>query len=82
MVQEIHKNVTKWIHVTMRLPAEAPYLEIEYSVGPIPIDDDKGKEVSFILNSFSFKFIFPFLGNNPLCDRHCVTRYILYGFQW
>ena len=34
-----------WIKTTTRVMAGLPYLEIEYTIGPIPIDDQRGKEV-------------------------------------
>ncbi|KAI2494329.1 Alpha mannosidase [Fragilaria crotonensis] len=34
-----------WIKEVMRLYKDSPYLEVEYTVGPIPIDDGRGKEI-------------------------------------
>lgn len=34
-----------WIKEVMRLYKGSPYLEIEYTVGPIPVDDGRGKEI-------------------------------------
>lgn len=34
-----------WIKEVMRLYKGSPYLEVEYTVGPIPIDDYRGKEI-------------------------------------
>jgi hypothetical protein len=34
-----------WIKTVTRVMTGQPYLEIEYTVGPIPIDDGRGKEV-------------------------------------
>ena len=34
-----------WIKEVMRLYKGSPYLEVEYTVGPIPIDDGRGKEI-------------------------------------
>jgi alpha-mannosidase len=34
-----------WIHQVTRLGKNSEYLEIEYTIGPIPIDDHKGKEI-------------------------------------
>ena len=34
-----------WIKTTTRVMTGLPYLEIEYTIGPIPIDDQRGKEV-------------------------------------
>jgi Glycosyl hydrolases family 38 C-terminal domain/Glycosyl hydrolases family 38 C-terminal beta sandwich domain len=34
-----------WVKQVTKLTAGAPYIEIEYTVGPIPIDDGRGKEI-------------------------------------
>jgi len=34
-----------WIQTTYRILPGQPHLEVEYTVGPIPIDDGRGKEV-------------------------------------
>ena len=34
-----------WIKEVIRLYKDSPFLEVEYTVGPIPIDDGRGKEV-------------------------------------
>ena len=34
-----------WIKTTTRVMTGLPYLEVEYTVGPIPIDDHRGKEI-------------------------------------
>lgn len=34
-----------WIKEVMRLYKDSPYLEVEYTVGPTPIDDGRGKEI-------------------------------------
>ena len=34
-----------WIKEVMRLYKDSPFLEVEYTVGPIPIDDGRGKEI-------------------------------------
>jgi Glycosyl hydrolases family 38 C-terminal domain/Glycosyl hydrolases family 38 C-terminal beta sandwich domain len=34
-----------WVKQVTKLIAGAPYIEIEYTVGPIPIDDGRGKEI-------------------------------------
>jgi len=43
---EIHTEYEEsWIKTTTRIHEGVPYIEIEYQVGPIPIDDGRGKEV-------------------------------------
>ena len=34
-----------WIQTTFRVMPDNPYLEIEYTIGPIPINDGRGKDV-------------------------------------
>jgi len=46
LVSEVHVQFEQpWIQQTMRLNDKTNYIEVEYTVGPIPIDDDIGKEV-------------------------------------
>jgi hypothetical protein len=43
---EVHaKFEVPWIKTVTRVMTGQPYLEIEYTVGPIPIEDGRGKEV-------------------------------------
>ena len=43
---EIHVTFTKpWIRQVTRVLAGQPYVEIEYTIGPIPTDDGRGKEI-------------------------------------
>jgi hypothetical protein len=39
---EFHQN---WIRQTTRLFQSQPFVEVEYEIGPIPIDDLRGKEI-------------------------------------
>jgi len=34
-----------WIRTTTRVLSGQPYIEVEYTIGPIPIDDRRGKEI-------------------------------------
>ena len=45
LVTEVHHQVSSWIKQIIRLKRGAPYIEIEYHVGPIPRYDNIGKEV-------------------------------------
>ncbi len=43
--EEVHIVFSDWVTQIVRLPSGAQYLEVEYAVGPVPIDDAWGKEV-------------------------------------
>jgi len=46
LVAEVHVEFeVPWIKQITRIKKGQPYLEIEYTVGPIPINDNKGKEI-------------------------------------
>lgn len=46
LVTEIHSTYEQnWVHQIVRLYRDQPYFDIEYTVGPIPVSDDIGKEV-------------------------------------
>jgi Glycosyl hydrolases family 38 N-terminal domain/Glycosyl hydrolases family 38 C-terminal domain/Alpha mannosidase middle domain len=43
---EVHVEYSEsWVQTTTRILKDKPYVEIEYQVGPIPIDDGLGKEI-------------------------------------
>ena len=43
---EVHVEYEgSWVRTTTRVLAGRPYIEVEYEVGPIPIDDGRGKEL-------------------------------------
>ena len=43
---EVHVNFEQpWIKQVTRVTKGLPYVEVEYSVGPIPVDDRRGKEI-------------------------------------
>ena len=45
-VEEVHQNVSSWATVIYRLHKDQPdFVELDWIVGPIPIDDNIGKEV-------------------------------------
>lgn len=48
---EIHFQLSSWVSVSYRLYPTDEFFQIEWSVGPIPIDDGFGKEVIFQFNS-------------------------------
>ncbi|XP_063997381.1 lysosomal alpha-mannosidase, partial [Pogoniulus pusillus] len=45
LVQEVQQNFSSWCSQVVRLHAGQPYLELEWTLGPIPVQDGWGKEV-------------------------------------
>ncbi|KAM3656262.1 lysosomal alpha-mannosidase [Ammospiza maritima maritima] len=45
LVQELRQNFSEWCSQVLRLRPGQPYLELEWTVGPIPVGDGMGKEV-------------------------------------
>ncbi|NXE85545.1 MA2B1 mannosidase, partial [Cochlearius cochlearius] len=45
LVQEVHQNFSSWCSQVVRLHAGQPYVELEWTVGPIPVEDGWGKEI-------------------------------------
>ncbi|XP_063148563.1 lysosomal alpha-mannosidase [Candoia aspera] len=45
VVQELYQNFSDWCSQVVRLYAGQPYVELEWTVGPIPIWDHLGKEI-------------------------------------
>nr|XP_054394463.1 lysosomal alpha-mannosidase isoform X7 [Pongo abelii] len=45
LVQEVHQNFSAWCSQVVRLYPGQRHLELEWSVGPIPVGDTWGKEV-------------------------------------
>ncbi|XP_074990259.1 lysosomal alpha-mannosidase isoform X2 [Calonectris borealis] len=45
LVQEVHQNFSSWCSQVVRLRAGQPYVELEWTVGPIPVADGWGKEI-------------------------------------
>ncbi|KAB7498673.1 hypothetical protein Anas_06480 [Armadillidium nasatum] len=52
LVEEIHQEWSSWVTQVLRTYQDKNYVEIEWLVGPIPVDDDVGKE---IINHFNFE---------------------------
>lgn len=48
---ELHFRLSSWVSVTYRLYPSDAFVQIEWTVGPIPIEDGYGKEVVLQLNS-------------------------------
>ncbi|XP_053388235.1 lysosomal alpha-mannosidase-like isoform X2 [Mercenaria mercenaria] len=45
LVQEVYTKFSPWVTQVTRMYEGEQYIEIEWTVGPIPIDDNRGKEV-------------------------------------
>ncbi|XP_070185670.1 lysosomal alpha-mannosidase-like [Littorina saxatilis] len=45
LVQEIHQQFCPWVSQVVRLYKDSRHLEIQWTVGPIPTNDNQGKEV-------------------------------------
>ncbi|KAM3925843.1 lysosomal alpha-mannosidase [Leptodactylus fuscus] len=45
LVQEVYQNFSSWCSQVVRLYSDRPYVELEWTVGPIPVRDNLGKEV-------------------------------------
>ena len=49
---EVHVSFAEpWIHQVTRVLEGQPYVEVEYTVGPVPIDDGRGREIVTRYNS-------------------------------
>ncbi|PON50481.1 Glucan biosynthesis, periplasmic [Trema orientale] len=45
IIDEVHQQINSWIYQITRLHKGKEHVEVEYIVGPIPINDGTGKEV-------------------------------------
>ncbi|XP_066387203.1 alpha-mannosidase-like isoform X3 [Miscanthus floridulus] len=45
LVDEVHQQFSSWIYQITRLYKNKEHAEVVYTIGPIPVDDDVGKEV-------------------------------------
>ncbi|CAD6212293.1 unnamed protein product [Miscanthus lutarioriparius] len=45
LFDEVHQQFSSWIYQITRLYKNKEHAEVEYTIGPIPVDDDVGKEV-------------------------------------
>ncbi|KAL2939592.1 hypothetical protein RDABS01_033750 [Bienertia sinuspersici] len=45
LIDEVHQQINSWIHQITRVYKEKEHVEVEYMVGPIPVEDGIGKEV-------------------------------------
>ncbi|XP_078433957.1 alpha-mannosidase At3g26720-like isoform X2 [Wolffia australiana] len=51
IVEEVYQEINQWIHQITRLYRGKEHAEIEFIIGPIPVDDNVGKEVATRINS-------------------------------
>ena len=77
LVSEVQQVFADWATQTVRLYAGAKSVEIEWTVGPVPIDDGMGKEVisrfSTNLTSSGY-FLTDSNGRDMLRRRRCSTK--------
>ena len=45
LLDEVHQNISSWIYQITRVYKEKEHVEVEFTVGPIPIDNGIGKEL-------------------------------------
>ncbi|KAM5571530.1 putative alpha-mannosidase [Rosa sericea] len=45
LLDEIHERINSWIYQVTRVYREKEHAEIEFTIGPIPVDDGIGKEI-------------------------------------
>uniref|UniRef100_A0A0D9XHR0 Alpha-mannosidase n=1 Tax=Leersia perrieri TaxID=77586 RepID=A0A0D9XHR0_9ORYZ len=45
LVDEVHQQFSSWVYQVTRLYKDKEHAEVEYTIGPIPVDDGIGKEV-------------------------------------
>ncbi|XP_057543590.1 probable alpha-mannosidase At5g13980 isoform X1 [Amaranthus tricolor] len=45
LINEVHQQINSWIYQVTRAYKDNEYIEVEYTVGPIPVEDGIGKEV-------------------------------------
>ncbi|OWM67548.1 hypothetical protein CDL15_Pgr028411 [Punica granatum] len=46
LLDEVHEEINSWISQVTRIYKEKEHAEVEFTIGPIPIDDGIGKEVT------------------------------------
>ncbi|EPS72042.1 alpha-mannosidase, partial [Genlisea aurea] len=45
LFDEVHQKLDSWVYQITKVYKDKDYVEVEYAVGPIPIDDKVGKEI-------------------------------------
>ncbi|XP_076940855.1 alpha-mannosidase At3g26720-like [Bidens hawaiensis] len=46
LMDEVHQQLNSWIYQVTRVYKEKEHAEVEFTIGPIPIDDGVGKEIT------------------------------------
>lgn len=46
VMDEVHKRINPWISQITRVFKKKDHAEVEFTIGPIPVDDDIGKEIA------------------------------------
>ncbi|XP_059158646.1 lysosomal alpha-mannosidase-like isoform X2 [Physella acuta] len=80
VVQEAYQVFTDWISQVIRVYQDKPYVEVEWTVGPVPINDKIGKEVvtRYTLPGFGNKGVFYTDANG----REVLERRLNYRPTW
>uniref|UniRef100_A0A2C9M4I6 Glycoside hydrolase family 38 central domain-containing protein n=1 Tax=Biomphalaria glabrata TaxID=6526 RepID=A0A2C9M4I6_BIOGL len=80
VVQEAFQQFTDWISQVIRVYQDKPYVEIEWTIGPIPIDDKIGKEIvtRYTIPGFGNKGVFYTDANG----REVLERRLNYRPTW
>ncbi|XP_005095526.1 lysosomal alpha-mannosidase [Aplysia californica] len=80
LVQEAYQQVTNWVSQVYRIYEDKPYVEVEWTVGPVPVADHIGKEVitRYHLDGFENKKTFYTDANG----REILERVLNYRPTW
>lgn len=46
LLDEVHQHLNSWIYQVTRVYKEKEHAEVEFTIGPIPVDDGVGKEIT------------------------------------
>ncbi|CAG5130757.1 unnamed protein product, partial [Candidula unifasciata] len=80
VVQEAYQQFSSWASQVVRVYADKPYVEVQWTIGPIPTDDNVGKEVvtRYNIPGFGNKGVF-FTDAN---GREILQRQLNYRPTW
>ncbi|KAL8557426.1 hypothetical protein ACS0TY_004737 [Phlomoides rotata] len=45
LLDEVHQQINTWLHQVTRVYKTKEHVEVEFTIGPIPVDDGYGKEI-------------------------------------
>lgn len=51
VLDEVHQQINPWISQVTRVYKEKEHVEVEFSVGPIPVEDGVGKEIATLFTT-------------------------------